>query len=167
MSAFLLAVFNDYATAARVRTALVVDGFPTDRVGVTAGCDQGHAAFAPGESPHDKFLMYFRTLFRRDDEQLDAEHFTECIDCGAAIVAVHPRGMVETQRATQILEAAAPLEVARHDLDRQTMEFAAARHPTPWARNFWIESSSQSHCIYCWMYEQFSRHPLSDVEPGQ
>jgi len=157
MSAFLLAVFNDYATAAGVRTALVVDGFPTDRVEVTAECDHGRAAFAPGESPHDKFMQYFRTLFRRDDESLNVEHFAECVDCGAAIVAVHPRGLVETERATQILEAACPREVARHDLEQQTWEFAAARRATPWARHFWVESSNHPDCIYGWMYEQFSR----------
>jgi hypothetical protein len=158
MSAFLLAVFNDYATAARVRTALVVDGFPTDRVELTADCDHGRAAFAPGGSTHDKFMLYFRTLFRREDEKLNAEHFTECVDCGAAIIAVHPRGIVETERATQILESAGPREVARHDLEHQTLEFAAARNATPWARNFWVESSNHPDCIYCWMYEQFSRN---------
>jgi hypothetical protein len=158
MSAFLLAVFSDYATATRVRTALVVDGFPTDRVDLTAGCDHGRAAFAPGGSPHDKFMLYFRTLFQRDDEQLNVEHFTDCVDSGAAIVAVHPRGVVETARATQLLEAASPREVVRHDLERQTLEFAAARHAVPWARNFWVESSNHPDCIYCWMYEQFSRN---------
>jgi len=158
MRAFLLAVFNDYATAASVRTALVADGFSIDRVELIADCDHGRAALAPGASPHDKFMLYFRTLFQRDDEQLNAEHFTDCVDCGAAIVAVHPRGVVETARATQILEAASPREVARHDLEQQTWEFAAARHATPWARNFWVESSGHSDCIYCWMYEQFSRN---------
>jgi hypothetical protein len=162
MSAFLLAVFSDYATADRVRTALVADGFPTDRVDLTADCDRGRAAFAPAESPHDKFMLYFGALFGREDDQHAAEHFTDCVDCGAAIVAVHPRGTIEIARATQIVQAASPTEVIQHDLERQTLEFAAARHSVPWARHFWVESSSgsgESHCISCWMYEQFSRHP--------
>ena len=145
MSAFLLAVFNDYATADRVRTALVADGFPTDRVELTADCDRGRAAFAPADSPHDKFTLYFRALFGRADEQEAAEHFTKCVDCGAAIVAVHARGAIETARASEIVEAASPREVARHELERQTLEFAAARHAVPWARHFWVESSSDAH----------------------
>jgi len=36
MSAVLLAVFNDYETADRMRVTLVKDGFPTDRVHLTA-----------------------------------------------------------------------------------------------------------------------------------
>ena len=36
MSAVLLAVFNDYETADRVRLELFRDGFPTDRVDLTA-----------------------------------------------------------------------------------------------------------------------------------
>jgi hypothetical protein len=36
MSSVLLAVFNDYETAERIRVMLVRDGFPTDRVELTA-----------------------------------------------------------------------------------------------------------------------------------
>jgi hypothetical protein len=43
MSAVLLAVFNDYGAAERVRIDLVRDGFPTDRVEVTACCEPGRA----------------------------------------------------------------------------------------------------------------------------
>ncbi len=39
MSAVLLAVFNEYGVADRVRTRLVGDGFPTDRVELTASCE--------------------------------------------------------------------------------------------------------------------------------
>jgi hypothetical protein len=41
MSAVLLAVFNEYGVADRVRTKLVGDGFPTDRVELTASCEPG------------------------------------------------------------------------------------------------------------------------------
>jgi len=43
MSAVLLAVFNEYGGADRVRTRLVGDGFPTDRVELTACCEPGRA----------------------------------------------------------------------------------------------------------------------------
>jgi hypothetical protein len=51
MSAVLLAVFSDYETAERVRTTLVRDGFPTDRVELTAHGDLGRAALEPATSP--------------------------------------------------------------------------------------------------------------------
>jgi hypothetical protein len=162
MSAFLLAVFNDYATADRVRTDLVLDGFPTDRVELTAGCDPGRAALEPADSAHDRFVLYFRALFSRQDEQPYAEQFARCVECGAGVIAVHPRGRIETARATRILEEAGPAEVTRHDVESQTLEFAAARHDKPWARNFWVDSPSDSHCIYCRLYDAFShRKPVS------
>src|ERR1700730_6005917 len=102
MSAFLLAVYTDYATADRVRTELVVEGFPTDRVELTADCEPGRAAFEPADSPHERFVLYFRALFNRQDERRHAEQFAHCIDRGATIIAVHPRGTVETVRATRI-----------------------------------------------------------------
>ena len=43
MSAVLLAVFNDYEAAERVRLTLFRDGFPTDRVELTATCELGRA----------------------------------------------------------------------------------------------------------------------------
>jgi hypothetical protein len=41
MSAALLAIFSEYKVAERVRVELVRDGFPTDRVELTAGCETG------------------------------------------------------------------------------------------------------------------------------
>jgi hypothetical protein len=46
MSAVLLAVFDNHEAAEGVRTDLVRDGFPTDRVELTAGCEPGRAALA-------------------------------------------------------------------------------------------------------------------------
>lgn len=159
MSAFLVAVFNDYPTAARVRTDLVIDGFPTDRVELTADCDRGRAALAPAASPHDQFAQYFRTLFTHEDEQRYPELLAACIDCGSAIIAVHPRGDVETARACQILAEAHPSEVMRHELDHQQMEFAAARKDQLWARHFWAENPGHADCIYCRLYDMFSHRP--------
>ena len=157
MSAFLVAVFNDYATAVRVRTHLVADGFPTDRVELTADCDRGRAAFAPGNTPHDKFALYFRTLFTHDDEQKYPERLANCVDCGQAIIAIHPRGDVETDRACQIVDEAHPSEIMRHELEHQPLEFAAARRDHLWARHFWAENPGHADCIYCRLYDMFSR----------
>ena len=155
MSAFLVAVYDDYATAARVRTLLVTDGFPTDRVELTAECDRGRADLIPGSTPHERFARYFRTLFTRDDELPLPERFATCVDCGSAVIAVHPRGDVETTRASQILADAHPNELVGHDLEHQQYEFAAARRDQLWARNFWAENPGHADCIYCRLYDMF------------
>jgi len=62
MSAVLLAVFNDYEAAERVRLTLFRDGFPTDRVELTATCELGRAGCEPADSVHGKCVQYFRTL---------------------------------------------------------------------------------------------------------
>src|SRR4029077_18796415 len=103
MSAVLLAVFNEYKVAERVRVELVRDGFPTDRVELTAGCEPGRAGLEPADSPHERFVQYFRVLFTFEDERHYAEQLAKCVDSGDAIITVHPRGSRETARATQIL----------------------------------------------------------------
>ena len=47
MSAVILAVFSEYGAADRVRTRLVSDGFPTDRVELTASSEPGRAGLHP------------------------------------------------------------------------------------------------------------------------
>jgi hypothetical protein len=153
MSAVLLAIFNDYALADRVRTVLVQDGFPTDRVELTATCDPGRAALEPAKSQHAQFVQYFRCLLTHADETDFPERFAERVDNGAAAITVHPRGPVETQRATQILAHASPVETVRHDLDARTWEHAAARHESPWLSHFWVENKGDYHCIYCRLFE--------------
>jgi hypothetical protein len=157
MSAVLLAVFNDYEAAQRVRIDLIRDGFPTDRVELTACCDPGRAGVQPGASPHDRFLQYFRTLFSREDERSCAELLADRVDQGVATITVHPRGATETARATELLEKGAAQEVLRHDLHRQKWEHAAASHEGPWIRNFWIENPHKAHCIYCRIFEHADR----------
>ena len=152
MSAVLLAVFNDYETADRVRLELVRDGFPTDRVELTATCDPGRAGYLPAEAPHGRFVQYFRALFKADDDRQYAENLAERIDCGAATVTVHPRGSVETSRAAKIIESGSPAEVAHRDLGNQGWEHAAARAEQPWIRHVWLERSD-AHCIYCRLFD--------------
>ncbi|TLY54071.1 MAG: hypothetical protein E6K50_04800, partial [Gammaproteobacteria bacterium] len=69
MSAVLLAVFNEYGVADRVRTRLVGDGFPTDRVELTASCEPGRAALHPAASARARFAQYFLTLLNEDEER--------------------------------------------------------------------------------------------------
>jgi len=67
MSAVLLAVFNEYGAADRVRTRLVSDGFPTDRVELTAVAEPGRAGLAPAGSSRARFLQYFHSLLGETD----------------------------------------------------------------------------------------------------
>jgi hypothetical protein len=131
MSAVLAAVFTDHATAVTVRTRLVSDGFPTDRVELTSRSEPGQAGTAPGDRLDDKFANYFQTLFDRAEDRRYAASLTDSVLHGHAAVIVHPRGDVETSRAVQILEAASPIELHDKDLDKQTLEAAAGTDETP------------------------------------
>jgi hypothetical protein len=122
MSAVLLAVFNDYETAEGVRVALVRDGFPTDRIQLTASCELGCAGLQPADTPHGKCLQYFHTLLKREDEQHYAEILTQRVENGAATITVLPRGAIETARATEILEQAHPADMVGHDLAKHGWE---------------------------------------------
>jgi hypothetical protein len=154
MSAVLLAIFNDYASADQVRMDLFHDGFPTDRIELTACCEPGRAALQPDDSPHGQFVKYFRGLLTGEDERQFAEQFAERLEGGAAAITVHPRGPVETSRATEILQHAGPSTVVQHDISRQAFEHAAARNAKPWISHVWVENTSNAHCIYCALFER-------------
>lgn len=149
MSAVLLAVFNEYGAADRVRTRLVSDGFPTDRVELTAAAEPGRAGLDPAASSRTRFLQYFRTLMHEPDEQPFVEALATRVEAGAVTIVVHPRGAIETERATEILEDAGAVEVVAHDLASQSFEHAAARTDGYWVRHFMPENTSGADCIYC------------------
>lgn len=153
MSAVLLAVFSDVAAAERARIALIRDGFPTDRVDLTALDAPGRADCEPAHSPHERFTQYFNSLFGCDADALRAHRFAERIERGAAAVAVQPRGAVELERATDLIGLARPEEVLTRDLQRQTWEFAAAARDATWIRSLWLEPRDEApHCIYCRLF---------------
>jgi hypothetical protein len=132
VSAVLLAVFNEYKSAGRVRVELVRDGFPTDRVELTARCEPGRAGLEPADSPHGKLVQYFRVLFSFEDERHYAEQLAERIDNGDAIIAVHPRGSMETKRATQIFENAGAMQIMSHDLANDSPRCSLSKRFRPW-----------------------------------
>jgi hypothetical protein len=156
MSAVLLAIFNDYENAHRARVELVRDGFPTDRVELTAACDPGRAACFPADEPRVKFVQYFRILLKADADRHYAEMLADRLDGGAATITVHPRGTIETSRATKIIEAASPAEVVHRNLRNRWWGFAAARAEQPWIRHVWLEKSD-IHCIYCRLFDSAGR----------
>lgn len=154
MSAILLAVFNDYGAAEHARCDLVRDGFPTDRVELTASCEPGRAEVEPADSPHGKFVQYYSALFGPAHRLHNCEQIAARVENGAATITVHPRGMLETVRATEILGRSGPADVVHHDLAHQALEHASSRGVSPWVRALWIDTPSDTGCIYCRLFER-------------
>jgi len=127
MSAVIAALYPDYHTAQQVRTRLVKDGFPTDRVSLTAPQEPGPAQVVPGDSIKEKLIQHFRQLFQGPE----AEMFTRGVLEGHSVIAVQPRGTIETERAFAILRPANPLELRDSDLESQTLEQAASPRNEP------------------------------------
>jgi hypothetical protein len=133
MSAVLLALFNRFSDAENVRTELVRDGFPTDRVELTASREKGRAGVQPAESSHGQFVQYFGTLFNQEDERGFVQELAKRVAGGnITTIAVHPRGDIETSRAIQILENQGALRLVAHDLQNQAFEHAASPETGSW-----------------------------------
>jgi hypothetical protein len=152
MSAVLLAVFNEYGPAERVRTRLVREGFPTDRVELTSSAEPGRAGTLPADTPHGKFVQYFRTLLSKDEEQPFVDALASRVAGGAATIAVHPRGAIETERAAEILQKEGAVEVVGHDLENQSFEHAAAHEDVHSVRHFLLGKPGDADCIYCRLF---------------
>jgi len=153
MSAVLLAVFNDFETAERARLALFRDGFPTDRIALTACPEPGGAATQPPHTLHDRLAQYFRTLFAHAEGAQHAHRLADRIERGAAAITVLPRGDIEVRRAAELLGHAHPDELLDRDLQDRSWEFAAAPRSLPWVRTLWVESGPDTpHCVYCRLF---------------
>lgn len=127
MSAVLAALFSSHEVAVGVRTRLVTDGFPTDRVELTSRMEAHQAKLVPAESMTEKLILHFQQLFPAKEDAEATRALCDGVTQGGAVIAVHPRGEIETQRAMEILEDAGPRELRSTDLDNQTMEHAASR----------------------------------------
>ncbi len=127
MSALVVALYDNHAAAERVRTKLVREGFPTDRVQLTSKREPGQAAVVgPADDLEAQLEEYFSGLFDRVDELPNVHVFVDGVQQGHAALTVHPRGKIETNRALEIMEQAQPLEICDHDLRDQAMERAAS-----------------------------------------
>ena len=126
MSAMLAALFKDHATAERVRTALVSDGFPTDRVQLTSEVEPGQVSLMPRGDKSQQLQDYFKQFFTDSNERTQLQTFVEGVQQGNAAVIVHPRGDIETRTAVDVLSSSEPLHLCEHDLANQTMEKAAS-----------------------------------------
>ena len=128
MSALVVALYDNHAAADRVRTRLVKEGFPTDRVQLTSSAEPGQAGFiGRARNLEAQLEEYFSGLFDRLDELPNVHFFVDGVQQGHAALTVHPRGEVETNRA---------LEICDHDLEDQAMEHAASRSDDYFTRLF-------------------------------
>lgn len=132
-SAVIAALFRDHATADRVRVRLSTGdtAFPTDRVHLTSTVDPGNAGLVPAQSFALKLQAYFHTLFDREDEASEVRALSDGVRNGNGVVAVFPRGDIETRRALEVLNQGKPLQLFEHDLHKQTLEHAASEDPKP------------------------------------
>jgi hypothetical protein len=134
MSAVLVVAFTDHATAERVRTRLVKDGFATDRVELTSLQELGQVNLVPRESLGTKLTEYFRKLFQSDGSgkrESSVQLFQRAVLEGKATIAVQPRGDTETRRALQLLNEGDPVALRSADLQNQSLEHAATEAETP------------------------------------
>jgi hypothetical protein len=123
-------MFSDHPTAERLRTRLVKDGFPTDRVELTSCQELGQAKLVPRKDLEGKLTEYFRQLMQGAGER-SVQLFQRAVLAGNAAIAVHPRGDSETRRALELLNEAGPVELRGADLQNQTLEHASAEKETP------------------------------------
>ncbi len=126
MSAVLAAVYGSHQEAERVRVHLVEDGFPTDRVELTSRQELGQVKLAPAAGLEDKLTQYFRQLFPESRGAASVYQLQSAIQAGQAVIVVHPRGQTETDRASQLLNEGGPMDIKARDLDKQSLEHAAA-----------------------------------------
>lgn len=126
MGAVVAALFQDHATADRVRTALVSGGFPTDRVQLTSEAEPGQAALMPASNKSQQLQDYFARIFPETNEQEQVRTFVDGVRHGNAALVVQPRGDVETRQALEVLSSSQPIQLCKHDLDKQGMEKAAS-----------------------------------------
>jgi hypothetical protein len=126
MSAVLAALFPDHPTAEHVRVRLIKDGFPTDRVELTSRQDLGPAKLVPKDQTSEKLKAHFLQLFPREEDARAVRFLSSAVMGGRAVIAVQPRGDVETRRAMEILEQADPMDLRETDLENQTLERAAS-----------------------------------------
>ena len=126
MSALIAALYKDHATADRIRTSLVSQGFATDRVQLTSREELGPAGVTPQKDTTSQLEAFFRQAFPDADEAAGVREFVEGVKQGNAALVIHPRGAVEMRQVTDILSGTHPLKVREHDLANQTMERAAS-----------------------------------------
>src|SRR3954453_3200483 len=105
MTPVIVALYDDFAVAQRVRTELVKNGgFPTDRVELTSRAESGQADAEPGESYWHKVSNYFHAIFDQTGDSASAQQFPDRVRHGSSAITVHPRSDDEIESARTILQ---------------------------------------------------------------
>jgi hypothetical protein len=112
MTPVIVALFDDYGIADRVRTELLAEGFPTDRVELTSLIETGQADAQPGDAFVARVSNYFHTLLDQGEpHDADADELARRVQGGNSAIAVHPRTDYEIDSARQILHRNHPVAV--------------------------------------------------------
>lgn len=114
MQDIIVALYDDHATAVSLRTALVKDGFATDRVEVTSPREHRQAEQGPAADLETNVSDYFRTLSADEGAEHRLQPFAEAVIRGASAVTVHPRGEEEIRRAERLIDRHKPRDVYRY-----------------------------------------------------
>lgn len=112
MTPVIVALFDDYGIADRVRRELVADGFPTDRVELTSLMETGQADAEPGDEFEARVANYFHTLLDQGEPHNgETDQLARQVHGGNSAIAVHPRTDYEIDSARQILHRNKPVAV--------------------------------------------------------
>jgi hypothetical protein len=112
MTPVIVALFDDYGIADRVRTELVAEGLPTDRVELTSLVETGQADAEPGDAFAARVANYFHTLLDQSEEHDGAaEGLAQRVRNGNSAVTVHPRTDYEIDSVRAILHRNKPVAV--------------------------------------------------------
>jgi hypothetical protein len=111
MTPVIVALYDDFSVAQRVRTELVADGFPTDRVELTSRAESGQVDAEPAGAYGHKVSQYFHTIFDQTGDAASADQFAERVRNGSSAVTVHPRSVDEIDSAQTILQNNHPAEI--------------------------------------------------------
>jgi hypothetical protein len=110
MTPVIVALFDDYGVAERVRTELVADGIPTDRVELTSLLETGQADAEPGDAFVARLANYFHTLLDQDGRHDgEADELARRVRGGNSAITVHPRLDYEFDSVRRILHRHKPL----------------------------------------------------------
>src|SRR3569833_1429194 len=105
MTPVIVALYDDFAVAERVRTEQVKKGwYPTDRVELTSRAESGQADAEPGDSYYHKDSNYLHAIFDQSGHSASSDLFAvRVLNCSSAIT-VHPRTDYELDSARTILQ---------------------------------------------------------------
>ena len=114
MTPVIVALYDDFGIAERVRTQLVAEGFPTDRVELTSPVESGQADAEPGDSYWKKVSNYFHAIFDQTGNYASADQFANRVRNGGSVITVHPRSDDEMDSARAILKESHPADFREH-----------------------------------------------------